>query len=137
MSFYKTGSNLYEELANHLDKDMIFESLSKLAKSSDKEEIMEYVKVKLQYKTGLNVLAEKFHLSPESLIVSLTRLFPELFTHKFCTFLKNNYFDVRCATCQSYMPKKKKCKNKESLKRIKVDLSATDKCDKWEKKCSK
>ena len=133
MGFYKIGSNMAEEIAVELDRDFLLEAFKKMYGIEDPDKVKELVRLKLQSEAGFVVMAEKLGLSLGELISSMVVTFPDMFSHKFCKFLRNSYFDKRCETCKCYMPRKGVCKVPERRTPKTVDKD-TKGCARWLKR---
>ncbi len=133
MGFYKIGSNMAEEIAVELDRDFLLDAFKKMYKLADPEKVKELVRLKLQSEAGFIVMAEMLGLSKEELISSIAITFPDMFSHKFCKYLRNSYFDKRCETCGCYMPRKGVCKMPERKNPKTVDKD-TKGCKRWTKR---
>ena len=134
MGMYKIGTNISEELADGLDRTFLLDALKRIYRTEDECRVRDLVKMKLQSQEGFDVTAEKLGLTNPELIHCLVNTFPDMFSHKFCKFLRSSYFDRRCETCGCYMPRKKVCRSATSKRAGTRNLDKDGCCDVWEKK---
>ena len=133
MSFYKVGSNMAEEIATEMDRAFLLEAFKKMYRIPDNDRVKELVRLKLQTPEGFLVMSEQLGLNPQELVTGLMNTFPDMFSHKFCKFLRNSYFDKRCETCKCFMPRKGVCKTPDSTRQKAMDKD-TKGCKKWLKR---
>ena len=96
---YKLGSSSSKNLEDHVDVNILHEILKEKLQYKHADKIKQVVKSKMKTPEGLKELMEMTALDADDLVRYLIRLFPEIFTSKFCKNLRFNFFDKSCNIC--------------------------------------